>query len=52
MKLNDYCDKTVAQLEYTGDIWSFMYDIHCKILDIIFAICKLLRYTSKLNTDY
>jgi hypothetical protein len=29
MKLNDYFDKTVAQLEYVSVIESFMYVMHC-----------------------
>ena len=52
MKLNDYCDKTVAQLEYVSSIRSFMYVMHCTILDIAFVIYKLSRYTSKLNIDH
>jgi hypothetical protein len=50
MKLNDYCDKTVAQLEYASAIGSFMYVMHCTKPDIAFGICKLTRYTSKPNT--
>ena len=29
MKLNDNCDKTIAQLEYASVIGSLMYDKHC-----------------------
>jgi hypothetical protein len=29
MKLNDYCDKVVAQLEYDSFIGSLMYVMHC-----------------------
>jgi hypothetical protein len=50
MKLNYYCDKTVAQLEYASAIESFMYVMHCTRPDIIFGICKLTRYTSEPNT--
>jgi hypothetical protein len=46
MKLNDYCDKTVAQLEYVSVIGSLMYAMHCIRPDIAFVICKLSRYTS------
>jgi len=52
MKLNDYCDKAVAQLEYVSAIGSLMYVMHCTRPDIAFAICKLSRYTSKSNTDH
>jgi len=52
MKLNDYCDKTVVQLEYVSFIRSFMYLMHCTKLDIAFAIYKLSRYTSMLNKDH
>jgi len=52
IKLNDYCDKTVAQLEYVSSIRSFMYVMHCTILDIAFVIYKLSRYTSMLNKDH
>jgi hypothetical protein len=52
MKLNYYCDKTVAQLEYTSAIGSLMYDMHCTRPGIAFPICKLSRYTSKPNTDH
>ena len=52
IKLNDYCDKAVAQLEYASVIGSFMYDMHCTRLDITFVIYKLSRYTSKLNTNH
>ena len=50
MKLNDYCDKAMAQLEYVSTIESLMYVMHCIRLDITFIICKLSRYTSKSNT--
>jgi hypothetical protein len=52
MKLNYYCDKTVAQLEYTSAIKSFMYVMYCTRPDITFTICKLARYTSKHNTNH
>jgi len=52
MKLNYYYDKTVAQLEYHSAIESFMYVMHCIRPNITFAICKLSRYTSKLNTNH
>jgi hypothetical protein len=52
MKLNDYGDKAVAQLEYASAIESFMYVMHCTRPHIVFAICKLSRYTSKPNTDH
>ena len=52
MKLNDYCDKAVAQLEYANVIGSFMYVMHYTRPDIAFAICKLSRYTSKPNTNH
>jgi hypothetical protein len=52
MNLNDYCDKMVAQLEYTSAIRSLMYPMHCTRPDIAFVICKLSRYTSKPNTDH
>ena len=51
MKLNDYCDKAVAQLEYASAIESLMYAMHCTRPNIAFAICKLSRYTSKPNTN-
>ena len=51
MKLNDYCDKAVAQLEYASAIGSLMYAMHCTRPNIAFAICKLSRYTSKPNTN-
>jgi len=52
MKLNDYCDKAVAQLEYASAIGSLMYVMYCTRPDIAFVICKLSRYTSKPNTDH
>jgi len=52
MKLNDYCDKVIAQLEYASAIESLMYAMHCTRPDIAFAICKLSRYTSKPNKDH
>ena len=52
MKLNDYCDKAVAQLEYDSVIGSLMYVMHCTRPNIAFVICKLSRYTSKPNTDH
>jgi len=52
MKLNDYYDKAVSQLEYASAIRSLMYDIHCTRPYIAFAICKLSRYISKPNTDH
>jgi hypothetical protein len=52
MKLNDYCDKAVAQLEYASVIRSLMYAMHCTRPVIVFAICKLSIYTSKPNTDH
>jgi hypothetical protein len=52
MKLNDYYDKAVAQLEYVSAIGSLMYAMHCTKPGIAFAICKLSRYTSKPNTDH
>jgi hypothetical protein len=52
MKLNDYCDKAIAQLKYVSSIGSFMYVMHCTRPDIVFVICKLSRYTSKPNTDH
>jgi hypothetical protein len=51
MKLNDYCDKAVAQLEYASAIGSLMYAMNCTRPNIAFAICKLSRYTSKPNTN-
>jgi hypothetical protein len=50
MKLNDYCDKAVAQLEYVSAIGSLIYAMHCTRPDIAFSICKLSRYISKPNT--
>jgi hypothetical protein len=41
IKLTDYCDKTIAQLEYTSVIGNLMYTMHCTKLDIAFVICKL-----------
>jgi hypothetical protein len=52
MKLNDYYDKAVSQLEYASAIRSLMYDIHYTRPYIAFAICKLSRYISKPNTDH
>jgi hypothetical protein len=52
IKLNDYCDKAVSQLQYASAIRSLMYAIHCTRPDIAFATCKLSRYTSKPNTDH
>jgi hypothetical protein len=52
MKLNDYCDKTVVQLEYINAIKSLMYIIHCIKPYITFITSKLSRYTSKLNMDH
>jgi hypothetical protein len=52
MKLNDYCDKAIAQLKYVSSIGSLMYVMHCTRPDIVFVICKLSRYTSKPNTDH
>jgi hypothetical protein len=52
IKLNNYYDKTVTQLEYVSSIRSFMYVMHCTILDIAFVIYKLSRYTSMLNKDH
>jgi len=52
MKLNDYYDKAVAQLEYDSVIKSLMYVMHCTRSNIAFIICKLSRYISKLNTDH
>jgi hypothetical protein len=51
MKLNDYCDKTIAQLKYASVIGSLMYVMHCTRLDIAFAKCKLWRDTSMPDTD-
>ena len=45
MKLNDYCDKAVAQLENASAIGSLMYVIHFTRPNIAFVICKLSRYT-------
>ena len=50
MKLNDYCDKAIARLEYASAIGSLMYVMHCTRPDITFIIYKLSRYTSKSNT--
>jgi len=52
MKLNDYCNKMVAQLEYASAIGSLMCAMHCTRPDIAFVTCKLSRYTSKPNTDH
>jgi hypothetical protein len=41
IKLIDYCDKTIAQLEYTIVIENLMYAMHCTKLDIAFVIYKL-----------
>jgi len=51
MKLNDNCDKTIAQLKYTSVIGSLMYDMHCTRPNMTYDTCKLSRYTSKLNMD-
>jgi len=51
MKLNDNCDKTIAQLEYVDVIGSLMYDMHCTRPYMTYDTCKLSRYTSKLNMD-
>jgi hypothetical protein len=52
MKLNDYCNKTVAQLEYASAIGNLMHVKHCTRPNIAFTICKLSRYTSKPNMDH
>jgi hypothetical protein len=52
MKLNDYCDKTVKQLEYASVIRSLIYAMHCIRPDIIFAIYKLSIHTSKPNINH
>jgi hypothetical protein len=52
MKLNDYCDKTVKQLEYASVIRSLIYVMHCIRPDIIFAIYKLSIHTSKPNINH
>ena len=52
IKLNNYYDKTITQLEYVSSIKSFMYVMHCTILDIAFVIYKLSRYTSMLNKEH
>ena len=55
MKLNYYCDKMVAQLEYTSTIKSFIYVMYCTRPDITFVIFKLARYKqaeSKSLEDY
>ena len=49
MKLNDYCDKMIAQLEYISSIKSLIYVMHCTRLNITFVTCKLSRFKSKLN---
>jgi len=50
MKLNDYCEKAIAQLKYASAIESLMYVMHCTRSDIAFAVCKLSKYKSKSNT--
>ena len=52
MKLNDNCDKTIAQLEYVDVIGSLMYDMHCTRPYMTYDTCKLSRYTSKPSTDH
>jgi len=52
MKLNDYCNKTVAQLEYASVIGNLMHAKHCTRLNIAFTTYKLSRYTSKPNMDH
>jgi len=52
MKLNDYYDKTVSQLEYVSSSGSLMYVMHCTRPDIAFVIYKLSRYTNKLNMNH
>jgi len=52
MKLNDYCDKTVAQLEYVSAIGSLVYIMYCTRSYITCITSKLSRYTSKLNMDH
>jgi len=52
MKLNDYYDKTVSQLEYASSSGSLMYVMHCTRPDIAFVIYKLSRYTNKLNMNH
>ena len=52
MKLNDYCNKTVAQLEYASAIGNLMHVKYCTRPNIAFTICKLSRYTSKPNMDH
>ena len=52
MKLNDYYDKTVSQLEYASSSGSLMYVMHCTRPDIAFVIHKLSRYTNKLNMNH
>ena len=50
IKLVENTGRAIAQLEYTSAIRSLMYVIHYPRPDIAYAVCKLLRFTSKPNT--
>lgn len=45
-KLTENTGRTIAQVEYASAIRSLMYAMHCTRPDIVFAVCKLSRYTS------
>lgn len=44
--------RVVAQLKYASAIRSLMYAMHYTIPDIVFVVCKLLRFISKPSIDF
>lgn len=51
VNLKENTGRTVAQLEYASTIGSLMYAMQCTRPDIIYAVSKLSRFTSKPSTE-
>lgn len=46
IKLSENRGRVIVNIEYASAICSMVYAMHCTILDIVFTVCKLSKYSN------
>ncbi|XP_027152042.1 receptor-like protein 12 [Coffea eugenioides] len=52
LKLWEHSHNPIDQVEYSSAIGSLIYSMHCRKLDIPYAVSRLARYTKNLNMNH